>query len=111
MCRSAEWYRSPVRRTLVLLIVVLCAVQSTQLIAFIAPDDCLELSSGGNQGEDDDCPTQCARCLCCARRPLPVPEASVHAPDAQMAPSTVPVDLLVQSSGSPQDVFHVPRTS
>lgn len=82
------------------------AVQTTDLIAAVAPDSCTEEAGGA---PNDTCPEDCPSCVCCARVPVCVP------------PGVQPINVgLTGSRGllafidpsttpSPQGVFHVPK--
>lgn len=86
----------------------LFAVQTTELIAVVSPDGCIESSAGS---PDDACPDACARCICCARVAViildlapegtPVPVTRVRPP----APSNLVPDPC------PRRILHVPRHS
>jgi hypothetical protein len=91
----------------VLLIVWLAAfaVQSTELLAAVVPDDCVE----DVRGTTDDCPQSCARCVCCARLPIFVTKAPAPAvldvparPVADSTPDSMP-------AADPRGVLHVPK--
>ena len=85
----------------------LFAVQTSDLIAAVSPDECVE-SRGG--AADDACPDSCARCLCCARGPVFVPHAAVPAAGEPMVPLPVPPSSDSATSGEPHGIFHVPKT-
>jgi len=82
--------------------------QSTDLLASMIPDDCVEDTRGSGT---DPCPENCARCVCCARVPVFVPQVLASAPsDAPViADSLPPTDR--QTSPAPRGILHVPKPS
>lgn len=84
-------------------------MQSTQILAFVLPDGCAEETSKNGFGGQDDCQTGCARCLCCARRPLPEPAATLTALPTRPTRVRPPEDLSRRTTPSVDDVFHVPK--
>ena len=82
------------------------AVQSTDLLATVVPDDCVE-DTRGSAG--DPCSENCARCVCCARVPVFVPQVSASAPsDALVIADTIP-PIDHQTSPAPRGILHVPK--
>jgi hypothetical protein len=92
---------------------LLCTVQSAELLALIAPDDCAELLVPGERegDEGDDCPQECARCVCCARRAASLLRSAPLEPAMTPGVDDTPAYLSWTSIGPPRDIFHVPRTS
>jgi hypothetical protein len=104
-----RWYGSGVRRVVILLIVLVCAMQSTEILAFAVPDGCADEVSKYGLGGEDDCQTGCARCLCCARRSLLEPTPAMAAPSPRAYAVRPADDLSQPTKTSVQDVFHVPK--
>jgi hypothetical protein len=98
-----------VRRLLATIAIVLCTIQSTQILALVLPDGCAEEASKNGFGGQDECQTGCARCLCCGRRSLPEPASSLAAPDSQRERPHPPADLSRPNTPAIHDVFHVPK--
>ena len=92
-------------RLLFVIWLALFAVQASELIAAIAPDDCVEDVGGAA----DPCPDPCVRCVCCARVaplvPPVVPSVSASPPEAIAVPSLI----ASATSAEPRRIFHVPR--
>jgi len=83
------------------------AVQSTDLLASIVPDGCVEDTRGSAA---DPCSDNCARCVCCARVPVFVPQGSASAP-TDTAGVTDPLPLIDPSTNAvPRGILHVPKT-
>jgi hypothetical protein len=85
---------------------VVFAVQVTDLIAAVAPDACV---SEAGSSATDSCPQNCARCVCCSRVSVFVPQVIVSA-SAHVATLLVPVS----PSDSPistvaRRILHVPK--
>ena len=80
--------------------------QSTDLLASILPDDCVEDTRGS---ATDPCPQNCARCICCARLPIFVPQVVASAPLAVLGilDPLSPIDRV--TSPAPRGVLHVPK--
>ncbi len=82
------------------------AVQSTDLLASVIPDDCVEDTRGSG---GDPCPDTCARCICCARVPVFVPQVLASAPlDALVVANILP-PIDHQTSPAPRGILHVPK--
>lgn len=95
-------------RTLLACWLVLFAVQSTDVLALVAPDGCFEAAEGGDG--DDGCPDQgCTRCLCSARVPAPLTTTITMAfgPPGAMAP---PAFLAPATDAAPRRILHVPKS-
>ena len=98
----------PMSRTVLALWLALFAVQSSDLLAVVAPDGCVEDARGSIP---DPCPDRCAHCVCCARVPTLLPSA---VPVVSIAPGTeiaVPPFVASRSTAEPGRVFHVPKAS
>ena len=82
------------------------AIQSTELLASVVPDSCVE----GTQGSPaDPCQDNCARCVCCARVPIFI--LQVNLPTSGILVSAVSFPPIERSTISfPQTIFHVPKT-
>jgi hypothetical protein len=82
------------------------AVQSTDLLATVVPDDCVE-DTRGSAG--DPCPENCARCVCCARLTVFVRQALTSTP-ADTVVDVAPVPLIDRyTSAAPRGILHVPK--
>lgn len=81
-------------------------VQSTDLLANIIPDDCVEDTRGSAA---DPCSENCARCVCCARVPVFVPQVSASTPSHALviANTLLPIDR--PTSPAPRGILHVPK--
>jgi hypothetical protein len=81
-------------------------VQSTDLLASIVPDDCVEDTRGSST---DPCQQNCARCICCARLPIFVPQVEESAPSEVLGvPDPLsPVDHV--TTPAPRGILHVPK--
>jgi len=82
------------------------AVQSTDLLATVIPDACVEDARGSTT---DPCPDDCARCVCCARVPAFVPHLMTSAPSATpgVADTLAPIDP--STSPEPRGILHIPK--
>jgi hypothetical protein len=82
------------------------AVQATDLLAVVAPDNCTEDARGP---ADDGCADACLRCVCCARLPVFVTQQAAAsgsvASDAAMPAS--PARQL--RTPDPRAIYHVPK--
>ena len=82
------------------------AVQSTELLASVVPDDCVEDTRGS---DGDPCQENCARCVCCARVPIFI--LHVELPAAAVLVKTVSLPRLERPTASfPPSIYHVPKT-
>ena len=83
-------------------------VQAADLLTIVAPDTCTEDVRGSAA---DPCADGCARCVCCARVPVFLPQGLAVALDEAIA-RAVPVPPLTPSTTpSPRGVLHVPKRS
>ena len=84
------------------------AAQATGLFASVLPDQCVGDTS---DSAADPCPDDCARCVCCARLPIFVPQAD--APGNVEAIGMADALPLLQSPASPapRGILHVPKGS
>ena len=92
-------------RVLLVLWLALFAVQASEVLAAVAPDQCVEDAGPSS----DPCPDQCVRCVCCARIPssvAPVLTIATIGPDADIAP-VAPQQQL--PSAEPHRILHVPN--
>ena len=82
------------------------AVQTTDLLTVVAPDDCTEETRGSAA---DPCDDGCARCMCCARVSVFIPQlaATDAGPVAEVAVLLAPLDRL--TTPIPHAIFHVPK--
>ena len=87
--------------------IVLFSVQASELLAAVVPDDCVEDVRGT---DEDPCPDNCARCVCCAGLPVSVTPPPGRVPaEAMVATATgLPGDFFV--SHDPHGILHVPKT-
>ena len=81
-------------------------VQTTDLLASIIPDDCVEDTRGSAA---DPCSDNCARCVCCARPPVFVPHILATPPSDVLAADDPlsPIDRV--TSPAPRGILHVPK--
>ena len=82
------------------------AVQSTELLAGVVPDDCVEET----RGAADSCPQNCARCVCCARLPMFVAPVLTQASLDTPASAAILPPTDFSTSAFPRGVLHVPKT-
>ena len=80
-------------------------VQSTDLLASIIPDDCVEDS----RGSSDPCSDSCARCVCCARLPIFVPQVAASAPLNVLGIADPLPPIHRVTSPAPRGILHVPK--
>ena len=81
------------------------ALQTTDLLATVVPDGCVEDARGSAA---DPCPENCARCVCCARLPILIPQ--IEAPTSDVLVSTEALPPIQRSITSiPHPIFHVPK--
>ena len=100
------WYRGAVVRLFLAVWLAAFAVQSTNLLASVIPDDCVEDTS---DSAADPCSDNCARCICCARIPVFVPYVLAATP-AELPVIAAPHPPLTPSTtASPRGVLHVPK--
>ena len=83
------------------------AVQSTDLLATVIPDECVEDT---RRSAADPCPQNCARCVCCARGPIYVPQV-VASPAADVLIGALPLPAIdAPTSAFRPRILHVPKT-
>jgi hypothetical protein len=85
----------------------LFAIQSSDLLAAVVPDDCVEETRGSAA---DPCSENCARCVCCARIPVFVPQALVPTPTDALTVADAQPPLAPSTTAAPRGVFQVPKT-
>jgi hypothetical protein len=83
-------------------------VQTTDMLALVASDDCTEDVRGTAA---DPCPEGCPQCLCCARGPVFVPELATAESVTQVAPIVVSSPVQLLSDPNLLGVYHVPKHS
>ena len=95
-------------RVLLALWLAAFSVQTTDLVALVAPDGCTEETRGSSS---DPCDDGCPRCLCCARAAVFIPQALPPArTDIVARPIVTPSsDSLI--TAIPRGIFHVPKSS
>ena len=99
------WYCVNVLRLFLTVWLAAFAVQSTDLLASVVPDSCVEDTRGSAA---DPCPENCARCVCCARVPLFV--LHIVSPVSDLLVNAVSLPPIQRSTISvPQPIFHVPK--
>jgi hypothetical protein len=82
------------------------AAQTTDLVASVIPDNCIEESRGSSA---DPCPENCVRCVCCARLSVFVPQVLAPEP-ADTGGVTEPLPPLDPSTNAlPLGILHVPK--
>lgn len=82
------------------------AVQSSELLAAAMPDQCVEdaRSTGG-----DACADNCARCVCCARLVVGVPQV-LGATNVTFVRSSPPLPVPDSiTAAEPRGILHVPK--
>ena len=82
------------------------AIQSANLLAAVVPDECVEDTRGSSA---DPCSDDCARCVCCARVPVFVPQMLAPATSTtfDVAEALPPIDF--STSPEPRGILHVPK--
>lgn len=95
-------------RVFLALWLVLFAVQTSDLIAVVSPDECVDAGAGA---PGDACPDSCARCICCARVPVVVLPAPIDAAPAAVASADRPASVDPATDPAPRGILHVPRHS
>ena len=84
------------------------AIQGTELLASVIPDECVEDTRGS---ATDPCPESCARCVCCARLPVFLPHLAAALPtDPVVTPAPLP-PLGRFTSPQPRGILHVPKVA
>jgi hypothetical protein len=94
-----------VARLFLALWLALFAVQTTDLLAVVAPDTCTEETRGT---ASDPCKDGCPRCLCCARAATFIP-AFPRLLAAAVAHFEAVPPLDPTTTPSPRGIFHVPK--
>ncbi len=84
------------------------AAQATDLLALVAPDECTE-ETRGTPG--DPCEDGCPRCMCCARAPVFIPQASQPARTDVSARLVMLPPTAPSAAPIPRGIFHVPKHS
>lgn len=83
------------------------AVQSTNLIASVIPDGCVEDT---RSSATDPCPDNCARCVCCARLAVFVRHVLASTPtDTVVGAIAFPL-VDPYTNAVPRGILHVPKT-
>jgi len=101
-----QWYRADVARLLLACWLSVFTLQTSDLIALVACDDCTEETRGA---ADDPCPQNCARCVCCAQR---APVVTVALVDGLQNLAGTPLHLAALGAAlnpPPQRILHVPK--
>ena len=98
-----SWH--PMRLFLVVWLVAF-AGQTTGLVASVIPDECVEDTRGSAA---DSCPEDCARCACCARLPLFVPQALISTAADVPADSELVSPIDPSTNALPRGILHVPK--
>ena len=71
----------------------------------VVPDGCVEDTRGSTA---DPCPENCARCVCCARLPIFIPQIESPASDVLVTAVSLP-PIQRSTISTPQTIFHVPK--
>ena len=82
------------------------AIQSADLLAAVAPDECVEDTRGSSA---DPCDENCARCVCCARVPVFVPQTLTPATATTLAIAVTFQPIDPSTSPEPRGILHVPK--
>ncbi len=98
---------SRVTRLFLVVWLALFAVQTSDLVAAVAPDGCTEYST---RSGSDPCPDGCARCVCCARVAVFVPQGMDAVASGPRSDIPVPPSIDRISSAEPRGILHVPKT-
>ena len=85
------------------------AVQTTDLVALVAPDECTEKVEG--TATDPCADGACTRCVCCARVPAFVPQGLLGPVVQRITRVSQLPPLEPFTAASPQGIFHVPKNS
>lgn len=86
----------------------LFAVQSSDIVMVLAPDDCVEDTRGTSS---DACGDDCARCVCCHRVPSLIASLTVAPTITQVVDfADRPLDRHPPSA-EPNRILHVPKAS
>ncbi|HEY1303853.1 MAG TPA: hypothetical protein VGF24_09920 [Vicinamibacterales bacterium] len=94
-------------RVLLALWLGLFAMQATDVLAFVAPDDCV---GGCSSSRDDACQTgTCMRCVCCARTVAPVTPVTVVLSSTASVVVDVPSFTEFVPSPDPRGILHIPK--
>jgi hypothetical protein len=93
-------------RVLLAFWLALFVLQTTELLAGVVPDECVEDTRSAG---DDPCPQNCAYCVCCARLPVFVPVAVPLAPAEPLAMPASAASVSQPASPAPRGIFHVPK--
>ena len=83
-------------------------LQAADLLTIVAPDACTEDVRGSAA---DPCADGCARCVCCARVAVFLPQGLPVALDESIARAAEVSPLAPSTTPSPRGVFHVPKRS
>lgn len=86
----------------------LFAVQTSELIAVVSPDGCVESSAGA---PGDACPDACTRCICCARVAVVILDISPAGTPVPVTRALVPAPSHLAPDPCPRGILHVPRHS
>jgi hypothetical protein len=84
------------------------AVQSTELLTVVAPDECTENSS---TSAGDACRDGCLRCICCARVPVFVTQVSTGSAAPAVAVTEAIMRARAVADPTPRAIYHVPKAS
>jgi hypothetical protein len=86
----------------------LFAVQSSDLVMVLAPDDCVQDTRGTSS---DACGDDCARCVCCHRAPSLIASLTAAPTIARIVDfAALPFDTD-RPSAEPHRILHVPKAS
>jgi hypothetical protein len=98
-------YREVMGRACLVLWLALFSLQTSDLIAAVAPDGCVEQS----ESSSDPCQEGCPRCVCCARLPPCVAQASADLDSEPAVPVVAPRSIELPPAAEPHGILHVPR--
>jgi hypothetical protein len=84
------------------------AIQSTDLLALVVPDTCVEDASGSGS---DQCPQNCARCVCCARLSVGILQALSGDPVDFAGEFVALTPIPSLTDAVPRGILHIPKTA
>jgi hypothetical protein len=84
------------------------AIQSTDLLATVVPDSCVEDAPGS---ASDQCPQNCARCVCCARLSVGILQALSGDPIDCAGELVALTPIPPLTDAIPRGIFHIPKTA
>lgn len=96
------------RRLFLALWLAVFSLQTADLFAILLPDQCVE---GTDDVGSDQCPGNCARCVCCTRSPGVASPILVPIRCEIVTIAAVVPPPVRSSSAHPHDILHIPKTA